>query len=252
MLSISQIKFIKSLRMKKFRQEHGLFIAEGTKIAGELLQSDWQIDHLYAKSEWLSENEPVVLKAGVSFTGITDKELGRISKLTSPNQVLTVVQLPGIISDMPSPEKELILLLDNIQDPGNMGTIIRSADWFGIKSIICSDDCVDIYNPKVIQGTMGSFIRVNTYYTSLPDYLIAHHGTDVIGTIMDGPDIYDTDLPGQGILIIGNESHGIRQELLDHITQKVSIPSTGSRAESLNAAVATSIVLAEFYRQGKS
>ena len=141
-------------------------------------------------------------------------------------------------------------MLDDIQDPGNMGSIIRTADWFGISNIICSPDSVEVYNPKVIQSTMGAFIRVAISYTPLKEVLASKPGIPATGAIMDGENIYETSLPGHGFIIIGNESHGISPGLATDLTKRISIPSSGTGTESLNASVATAVVLAEFYRQG--
>ena len=171
---------------------------------------------------------------------VTAKELERISNLNTPNQVLAVCSIPAWNPEQIENPEGIMLALDGIRDPGNLGTIIRTADWFGVKEIICSDDCVDVFNPKVVQSTMGSLGRVKVYYTNLEDFL-SESKLPVYATVMDGNSIWDAN-PGNGIFIIGNESKGIRPEVLKHAKHKISIPSVGG-AESLNAAVATGVVL---------
>ena len=230
------------MKQIKFRREHGLFIAEGPKIVGELPVSDIKVEVVYAVEEWIehSKGKFEYLKAEVNQ--ISTKELERISNLSTPNQVLAVCKIPERDVDEISEEDGTVVMLDGIRDPGNLGTIIRTADWFGVRSIICSNDCVEAYNPKVVQATMGSIARVKVYYTDLNAYL-SNTKMPVYATVMDGESIWDTKAE-KGIYVIGNESKGIRQEVLRHATHKVSIPTADGGAESLNASVATGIVLA--------
>jgi len=241
-ISKAQIKHIQSLKQIKFRREHGLFIAEGPKIVGELPVSDIKVEVVYAVEEWIegSKGKFEYLKAEVNQ--ISTKELERISNLSTPNQVLAVCKIPERDVAEISEEDGTVVMLDGIRDPGNLGTIIRTADWFGVRSIICSNDCVEAYNPKVVQATMGSIARVKVYYTDLNAYL-SNTKMPVYATVMDGESIWDTKAE-KGIYVIGNESKGIRQEVLRHATHKVSIPTADGGAESLNASVATGIVLA--------
>ena len=235
MLSKKEIKDIQSLSHKKFRAELKLFIAEGPKIVGELLSRvPGQVRMIYATAEWKAMQEQQV---AIPITVITDAELERISQLQTPNQVLAVVEQFPV---HPPAGDGLILYLDRIQDPGNLGTIIRIADWFGVKEIVCSQGCADLYNPKVVQSSMASIARVSVFEEdgkwlpsqSLPVYAASLHGESV----------YTVSKIENAILVIGNESRGITQEILDRADTLVTIPRKGE-AESLNAAVATGILL---------
>ncbi|WP_298302035.1 RNA methyltransferase [Hydrotalea sp.] len=236
MLSRNEVKYIQSLCHKKQRNEDGVFIAEGTKIAGEILASDYTIKKIYATESWLAQHSPT--KAPVIT--VSKAELARIGQLQTSNEVLLLVQQPAEKPVSAHP-KGWVLVLDGIQDPGNLGTMIRIADWFGISHIICSTDTVEWYNPKVIQSTMGSFLRVNHWYTALPQWL-QQVEVPVTGAVLNGVAVQQMQKLKQAILIIGNEGNGIRPEVLTHITHPVTIPGKG-RAESLNAAVAAGILL---------
>ena len=237
MITKNQVKYIQSLGQKKWRDEEQVFIAEGPKLVNELLTADnCKVLQLYSLHEWKPE-----IKSEVGITEISADELEKISQLTTPNKVLAVVkkinwndplQLRGNIS----------LVLDTIQDPGNMGTIIRLADWFGIKTVICSADCVDVYNPKVVQASMGSITRVRTEYTHLESFLQSNHDLRIYAAGLDGRDITKMEKPSEGLIIIGNESKGIREEIAKLANVQITIPGKG-KAESLNAAVATGIIL---------
>jgi TrmH family RNA methyltransferase len=235
MLSKNESKYIQSLGHKKQRDELGLFVAEGPKLAEEILQSNFEVQHIYATSDWTdaANHQSIV-------TTITAGELEKISNLHTPNQVLIIakqkVALPPALKDHKT------LLLDGIQDPGNMGTIIRIADWFGIQQIICSNDSVELYNPKVVQATMGSICRVNVTYTNLIDLLAAVPPIPVFGALLDGENVYNASHANECIIVIGNEARGIRPATISYITNPVTIPRIGG-AESLNAAVATGILL---------
>ncbi len=235
MLSKIEIKYIQSLCHKKQRQAEGLFIAEGAKLADELLQSDYPIKKIYATPDWVSKHS---LRSEV--VTITDIELQKISALQAPNQVLVIAEQKNRV-DPPVLEHQLTLVLDGIQDPGNLGTIIRIADWFGIKQVIASLDTVELYNPKVIQGTMGSFIRVQLWYQSL-EVLLQTATVPVYGALLQGNNMHTEPPVSEAILVIGNESKGISPVLLPYITHPISIPRLGG-AESLNAAVATGIII---------
>jgi RNA methyltransferase, TrmH family len=256
MLSKSRIQFISSLQTSKYRGVNRRFIAEGPKLIHELLQSNFIIDSIYATPEWINDSESEI-KSRVAIIPVSLKELERISALKTPNQVLAVINIPDQFAELPDASGQLILLLDGISDPGNMGTIIRTAEWFGIRNLICSENCADIYNPKVVQATMGSILRVNIFYKNLKEYLCAlFETTPVYGALLNGKDIYNTDLTDNGVIMIGNESHGISPELVPLIKIKIKIPDyscQGSKsAESLNASIAAAIVLGEFRRRMNS
>ncbi len=252
MISKNHIKHIRSLQQKKFRNIHHEFIAEGPKIVNEMIRSGYRIKSVYATNRFLDENNDLLRNTNFPLETINDKELERISALSTPNLVLAVAEIPDIQFDSKK-TNELVLTLDNLQDPGNLGTIIRSADWFGIQTIVCSEDTVDLYNPKVIQATMGSFIRTKVHYLNLEKFLEEiPDEVPVFGTVMNGESIYKAKLNDAGIVLIGNESHGISNHLMRFIGKKISIPRQNvSLAESLNASVAASLVIAEFRRRFK-
>lgn len=240
MLSKNQMKGITSLQQKKFRLSHQLFFAEGIKVIQELLESNFELEHLYTtKLDFLDISND---KKSV----ISDADLKKISVLSTANSCLAIFKLP---KENAIKESGLILALDAVRDPGNLGTILRLCDWFGIDQIICSKDTVDIYNPKVVQATMGSIARVNVNYIDLKDYL-AKTTLPVFGTFMDGDNIYKAILPQEGIIIMGNEANGISPEIEIMIKNRLSIPRFGSlqKTESLNVAAATAIFLSEFKR----
>jgi TrmH family RNA methyltransferase len=231
MLSKKVIKDIQSLALKKNRDESGLFVAEGPKIVEELLKATPQnVKAIYATAAWAADKDDVEV--------VTEVELSKISGLKTPNQVVAVVQkMENRLPDSAG----FVLYLDAIQDPGNFGTIIRIADWFGISNIVCSSGCADLYNPKVVQSTMASIARVNVY-TDESDNWLQQQKVPVFAASLQGDNLYQLPKTGNGILIIGNESKGIRPELMQLATTLVTIPRRG-QAESLNAAVATGILL---------
>lgn len=239
MVSKNQIKLINSLQQKKYRKLHNLFIAEGKKVIQELIDANFCLEHLFVTKTDLFDKKHAA-------TLILDSELKKISALTSANDCLAVFKIKEYSS---STNSGLELALDNIKDPGNMGTIIRLCDWFGISKIVCTEETVDMYNPKVVQATMGSLARVQVEYTNLATYLKATD-KEIFGTFMDGENIYKKDLPSNGILVMGNEANGISSEIENLITQKISIPRFGNLqlTESLNVATATAIFLSEFKR----
>ena len=239
----AQVKYIQSLSHKKFRNEEKLFIAEGPKLAEELIAAKPNlIQHLYAVQEWIDANKNLVKKMNEeAVTEITASELQRISQLSTANQVLLLVKQFEPVK-LPDCTKELVLMLDAIQDPGNLGTIIRIADWFGIKHIICSDDCADVYNTKVVQSTMGSITRINVHYLQLLSFLQKQKGVKIMAAVLEGIPVQKLSAESSGILIVGNESKGISSEILSKANKKITIPKLG-HAESLNAAVATGIIL---------
>lgn len=236
MLSKNELKYIQSLCQKKQRSAERLFIAEGVKLVAELLASGYPVEKIYAVKDW---DAPAT---DVPITRIEDFELEKISTLQTPNQVFAIARQQDEMGE-PVLRDKLTLVLDGIQDPGNLGTIIRIADWFGIDQIIASTDTVEYYNPKVIQSTMGSFLRVKIWYRDLETFL-ATQQVPVYGALLDGESMYTTPVPSEGILVIGNESKGIREPVMPFINHAVTIPRMG-KAESLNAAIATGILLAQ-------
>ena len=240
MLSKNELKYIQSLCQKKQRQTEGLFIAEGTKIAEELESAKFRVRKLYALASWAEQ-----YSGNAEVIKVTEAELTKISQLQTPNQVLAIVEQKKWVTPTAF-STGLTLVLDGLQDPGNMGTLIRIADWFGIKQVMASLDTVELYNPKVIQSTMGSFTRVEVSYVSLAP-MLAKTNLPVYGALLEGKPIYSLQPVQEGILVIGNESKGIREALLPHITQPITIPRIGG-AESLNAAVAAGILLSHLLK----
>ena len=240
MLANSRAKYIQSLGQKKARDEEGVFIAEGPKIVDELLASGKSgIQHLYALQDWIEANHDKC--SGIPLVEVDETDLQRISQLTTSNQVLAVVKKYETPGHIVTTGKRL-LALDMIQDPGNLGTIIRICDWFGVEQIICSRDCADMYNPKVVQSTMGSFVRVSLFYTDLDQWLGQQRGVTVYAAALAGKDVTEMDKIPEGVIVIGNESKGIRPEVIKKVDEYITIPRRG-KAESLNAAVATGIIL---------
>lgn len=250
MITKPTIRFIKSLQQKKFRTQHGCFAVEGPKMVDELLQSDFSVRNVFGTSAWV-DHHTKKNDLNNKLVEISEKDLSRISSLKTPNQVLAVVEIPGRKALRPGELSGLVLALDGISDPGNLGTIIRIADWFGISQIICSEDTVDVYNPKVVQASMGSLFRVQVVYTDLTEFL---KNPDLklskFGALMDGENIYSKKLPAEGLLVIGSESHGISPGVASEIDVGLKIPASAEATESLNAAVATGIICSEFRRRG--
>jgi len=239
MLVKQKVKYIQSLGQKKFREQEGLFVAEGPKIVKELIESgNVNINELYAIKEWINENEKLL--TNIKVNEITPIELERISQLTAPNRVVAVVK--QFNKETAITKNKITLALDTIQDPGNLGSIIRIADWFGIPQLVCSNDCADIYNSKVVQATMGSIARVKFLYTELREWLVAQNNIDIYATALSGENITAMKKIKEGVIVIGNESKGIDPSILKLANTKITIPKRG-KAESLNAAVATGIIL---------
>lgn len=240
MVSKNQIKLIKSLQHKKYRNEHQLFIAEGVKVIQELLVSNFELEHLYCTDEIFEKVS--VFKKSV----INDQDMERISALNSPSSCFAIFKIPA---EKQIINKGLVVALDAIRDPGNLGTIIRLCDWFGVKQLLCSTETVDVYNPKVIQSTMGSITRVNVNYVDLNQYIL-ESSLPVFGTFMEGKNLYEQNLPKEAILILGNEANGISTILEKSIKNRIAIPRFGDmqQTESLNVAAATAIFLSEFRR----
>jgi TrmH family RNA methyltransferase len=242
MVSKNQIKLITSLQLKKYRQIHQMFIAEGVKVIQELINSNFELEQLFV-TESIFEALPASKKELIS-----ESDLKKISCLSTPNNCLALFQIPNKKNN--TNDKGLIVALDDIRDPGNLGTIIRLCDWFGIEQIICSEETVDVYNPKVIQATMGSISRVTISYLNLEKH-IKKTNLPLFGTFMDGKNVYNENLPKEGILILGNEANGISEKLEKLVTNKLAIPRFGNlqQTESLNVATATAIFLSEFKRE---
>lgn len=253
MLTKSKISLIRSLNVKKNRTVEGLFVAEGKKLVMDLLKSPLHLHEVYCTDEALP------LLNGILHDRITvlrKSEMERISALKSPSDVIALFDIPQYELNREELDIQLSLVLDSIQDPGNLGTIVRLADWFGIKNLICSEDSADLYNPKTVQATMGSLVRVKVHYLPLKDFLsgVRKRNIPVYGTFLEGENIYQTALTANGIVVMGNEGQGISGEIEKLITRKICIPpyppgggAVGS--ESLNVATATAIVIAEFRRR---
>jgi len=239
MLTAHTIKTIQSLDKKKYRQKYNLFLVEGNKIIKELPNSDYEIENLYS-----IDPENITFKTK-GIEKILPNDLKKISFLQHPKDSVAVCKIPEskILTDV-----KIQLILDGIQDPGNLGTIIRLADWFGIEQIICSNDTVDVYNPKVIQATMGSFLRVNVFYTNLDEYL-KDYQYPILGTDMNGENIYETQFPERFSLVFGNEGNGIRPSTEDLISKMITIPRFGKSqsTESLNVSMSAGIILGEVF-----
>ncbi len=240
MVSKNQIKFISGLQQKKQRLIHKMFVAEGVKVVQELLDADFELHQLYTtEDDFKSVNDSKKLI-------VSADDLKKISALTTASSCLAVFKIP---EQRELYQSGLIVALDAIRDPGNLGTIIRLCDWFGIQQLICSNETVDVYNPKVVQATMGSISRVNVSYINLEDF-ISTTSLPVFGTFMNGENIYSTTLPQEGIIVMGNEANGISKEVENSIQHRLTIPRFGTlqKTESLNVATATAIILSEFRR----
>lgn len=240
MITKNQIKYINSLQQKKFRVENQSFIVEGAKSVLELLKSNFKIEMLFVTDEFLAENENVLQNIPIQEEIANQADLEKAGSFSSNNAALAVVKTKEneklLVQD-----HEFALILDDIRDPGNLGTIIRVADWYGVHKIICSHSTVDFYNPKVISATMGSFTRSNLYYTDLEGF-IKNQSVNVYGTLLNGDNIHKTKFSESGYIVIGNEANGISQSIEKLITHKITIPRFG-QAESLNAGIATAVVL---------
>ena len=241
MITRAEILDIKALATKQGREEQGAFIAEGEKLVGEIRSSDLRIRKIYQTKAIFAEGEMV-----------SEKEMERISQLKTANSVLAVVELPKSRLASVKPDKNLVLALDRVQNPGNLGTIIRLADWFGISDIVCSEDSADCFNPKVVQATMGAILRVKVHYTSLVEWLKNQHNTKIYGTFLEGENIYSDELDKSGVIVMGNEGQGISAEVAATVSHKLLIPpypADRCGSESLNVAVATAVICSEFRRR---
>lgn len=237
-ISKNQLKLITSLSQKKYRQKHKLFVAEGVKVVNELLNSSFELDQLFATEDFDTQHKNCQI--------ISNEELRKISSLKTPNKVLGIFKIPA---EKEISNKGLILVLDDINDPGNLGTIIRLCDWFGITTLVCSNETVDCYNQKVVQSSMGSLTRLAIKYLNLKEYLSNTELPTFIAD-MDGENVYKKELPKEAVLIMGNEANGVSDEIKSLIKHKISIPRFGNLQEtdSLNVATATAILLSEFRR----
>jgi RNA methyltransferase, TrmH family len=255
MLTKAQIQFVKSLRQKKYREQAQCFVAEGSKLVLEFINSRFTIDQVYALPEWADAHLDDLHKTPV--TTVSAKEMSRISGLTNAAPALVVCKIPVVDSSkQPEPTPSFpVILLDEIRDPGNLGTIIRIADWFGIPRVVCSPETVDLYNPKVIQATMGSVTRVQVQYESLKTFLKEQSSEiPVYALAMEGENINKVPMEENSLLLVGSEAHGLSDEILPYVTCKLSVPwyppNRTSHAESLNAAVATGIACAMLRQNG--
>jgi len=255
MISKNKIKLIRFLGTRKYREEYGLFVAEGDKIVSDLLRAGgWEVRYLFGKKEWLRKLSPQEREGVEEITEISYEELRRISYMKSPHNVLAVAALPRWPMPAPPPGGELALALENIQDPGNLGTLIRTANWFGIRHIYCSPGSVDVFNPKVVQASMGAFIHTAVHYTALDTLLGEALAADqpVYGTFLDGEPLYQAPLSDSGLIVFGNESKGISPALAPLIPQKITIPPYPDKKKatnSLNISSSTAIICAEFRRR---
>lgn len=240
MISKNQIKYIRQLELKKHRKQDGVFVAEGPKVVGDLLRVGFKPRQTFATTDWHSEGQEAQI--------VTNDELRKISFLQHPQQVLAIFEQPLSPPTTSDSHSSLSLALDGVQDPGNLGTIIRIADWFGMTNIYCSEDTADAWSPKVVQATMGSIARVNIVYTDLKA-LLQKTKVPVYGTLLDGENIYEQPLSQEGIIVMGNEGNGISAPIRQLITHRLLIPQFHEGPESLNVAIATAITCSEFRRR---
>ena len=251
-LSKNKIKLIRSLDLKKNRLATGLFVAEGKKLVFDLLQSEFEVSEVFCTK--LIATDLIYYKSNLKIEIADKEELSRISFLKTAPEIVALLEIPKSAINWDEIKNDITLVLDAIQDPGNLGTIIRLADWFGIRNIICSEECADLYNPKVIQSTMGAFARVKVHYVSLPVFLnqAKELNIPIYGAFMVGENIFKSDLTTNGLVVMGNEGNGISDTITTFISRKISIPSYPSgdvTSESLNVAIATAVICSEFRRR---
>ncbi|MDR2914325.1 MAG: RNA methyltransferase [Tannerella sp.] len=247
MLSKAKIKEIRALEMKKIRDEQNLFVAEGNKLVADMLHA-FECEWLIAHTSWMATQGDIPAKELILAE---ENDIRKVSFLKTPQDVLAVFKKPQYLLEEANPVSQLIIALDSIQDPGNLGTIIRLAGWFGIKHIVCSPDTADAFSPKTVQATMGALAHVNIHYTNLDEYIEKNKTSPVYGTFLDGENIYKKKLSRNGIIIMGNEGKGIRPEIETLISERLYIPPYPpgqTTTESLNVATATAIICAEFRR----
>jgi len=248
MISKARIKFIKSLQVKKYRKEAQSFVVEGAKSVEELLKSDFELLHLFATKEFIQKNETALKNLKAEVQEARETELESVGSFQTSTSALAVARMKPN-RPLPLRADEFALVLDDIRDPGNMGTIIRTADWYGITHVIASEETADFYNPKVINATMGSFCRVSVFYTSLAEFL-SSMTVPVYGAFLDGQNVHQLPFEKGGLIVIGNEANGISAGVEKKITQRITIPSFG-KAESLNAGIATAVILDNLRRSKK-
>ena len=246
MISKNKIRFVSSLQMKKTRDEENMFVIEGNKIIKEFLEAGMRLKILAATTEFISTLPAFALKQIESIETAGYNELKQMSSLKTPHSAVAVLE--KLYNEEVSGSEKLAAALDCIQDPGNFGTIIRAAAWFGIDTIFCSNDCVDVYNSKVVQASMGALLHVKIYYVDLAEYLKNINNIPVYGALLKGEDIYNQSFNDKGIILLGNESKGISEKLLPFVTHRISIPKVGL-IDSLNVGMAASIIFSEFYRK---
>jgi len=255
MITNNQKKHIRSLQQKKFRNECKEFVAEGNTLVTDLIKSNFRMVMLISTNKWLCSNMHLFRGTDTLLIEVTDKEMEQLSYMASTAPVIGIFKIPEIQLQADILKNSLSIVLDDIKDPGNLGTIIRLADWFGIMNIVCSKETVDVYNPKVIQATMGSVARVQIFYTELTEFLGTYKNKiKVFGSFLNGDDIYQKQLPENALVIIGNEAKGISEKILPFIDEKILIPpyplkTNSQKAESLNASAALAIICSEFRRR---
>jgi TrmH family RNA methyltransferase len=254
MISKNKTKFIISLQKKKVREVEKLYVIEGDKLVREFLAAGVPLKTLIAKPEFLSSLPEETSSFVGEIEDVSYEELKKISTLKSPHNAIAIVPMQETQLDLNTIFKDLCVAIDSVQDPGNLGTIIRAAAWFGIKYIICSSDCVDVYNPKVIQASMGALLHVNIFYHNLKELFIStqKEGINVFGTLLEGESIYTHKLDNKGIILLGNESKGVSEDIMPFVTQKIMIPkfSTARQGiDSLNVSMAASVIFSEFRRR---
>jgi len=258
MISSSKSKLIRSLQQKKFRDQHHLFLVEGEKMVLELAavgpENRFHIRELFATPEWIDSRRTVLQLSGAELTEATQAEIKRVSKLVTPQAVIALVSIPAMRFSADAILNTPVLAFESIRDPGNLGTIIRTADWFGIRHIVCTPDSTDLYNSKVVQSTMGAITRVQVHYQELEALLESKEMQvkTVFGTFMEGENIYETSLEPDPLILFGNESHGLSEVLSPHIRHRITIPSfspMGSGSESLNVASSVAVVCSELRRR---
>jgi TrmH family RNA methyltransferase len=254
MLSINSIKFVNSLHQKKQRDKQKLFLVEGDKMVREYLFSTKSVQWLFAKPEWIASIPDKSISRVPNVFEVSYEELKKISSLKTPHNAMALVSFSDKKLIPSSLQNSITIVLDNVQDPGNLGTIIRIAGWFGVQNIVCSKGCVDLYNPKVVQSTMGAMLNVDVHYTNLPLFLaeVKRLGIPIIGTSLSGKSLYQTSLPASAIVIFGNESKGVSEDIANLSDYNIIIPPFGnenSGIESLNVGVSTAIVCSELRRQ---
>ena len=271
MLSHNQTKLLTALQVKKYRQKYRKFVVEGEKMVAELLSQQYiGVSALFATATWMEQNAPAMSDFLEKTTLVSEAELKKISTLSTPNAVLAVAEMPtdfdlspsevmakaghsSLLTPHPSPLTHPCFYLDGLQDPGNVGTILRTADWFGMPAVFCSPDCADVFSPKVVQASMGAVLRIRTAELPLATLLAAAPGIPVMGAVLGGQDMFEMTLPAHGLLVIGNEGRGISPEVETLLTHRLTIPRHPlGKAESLNAAVAAGILAARVGWQKKS